>query len=142
MTIGTTEIILRDLAFYGFHGVYPEEHGIGTHFRVDVRVILDEACTGHDDDIIDHTINYERLVEVVLALGTNTRCCLVERLAQTMCEAIWALGPAALVDVTVHKRLARIMPEPLWISVRRVLGVGQSHSGACLDIGAAYSQSE
>ncbi|MCL2324946.1 MAG: dihydroneopterin aldolase [Proteobacteria bacterium] len=122
--MGTTEIILRDLAFYGFHGVYPEEHDTGTHFRVDVRVVLGAVCTGHDDDVIDHTLNYERLVEVVLALGTNTRCCLVERLAQTMCEAILALGAVALVDVTVHKRLTSLTPEPLWISVRRVLEAG------------------
>ena len=114
------QIIIRDLKFYGFHGVYPEEQVVGTTFRADVVVDIGDL-PGFATDRLEDSLNYEHIVERILSIGTGRKYRLVERLVQAIAEEILAFPQALCVDVTVYKSVRRLTPEPQWIGVRRVL---------------------
>ncbi len=53
-------ILLRDLRFYGYHGVHPEEQRLGQPFAVDLEAELDLRRAGQRDDLSD-TVSYSAL---------------------------------------------------------------------------------
>ena len=60
----TDHILLKDLAFYGYHGVKPEEKALGQRFLVDLDLQLDLGLAGRADDLA-LTIDYGRVFLVV-----------------------------------------------------------------------------
>lgn len=114
-----SQIIIKDLKFYGFHGVYPEEQVVGTTFRVDVIVDIDEDLSGFYTDQLEDTLNYEKIVEHLLSIGTTQKFKLIERLAQVMAEDIMSFDHVFSVDITLYKSVTRLTPEPQWIGIRR-----------------------
>ncbi|MBI4312116.1 MAG: dihydroneopterin aldolase, partial [Chloroflexi bacterium] len=42
-------ILLEGMAFYGYHGVNPEERALGQRFVVDLQVYLDLSRAGASD---------------------------------------------------------------------------------------------
>lgn len=118
----TAQILIKDLEFYGYHGVYPEEQVVGTTFRVDLTLDLDAQLPGFQTDKLEDTLNYELIIERVLCVGTTHKYKLVERLAQVMADDILQAFPEVLrVDVTVYKSVKGLTPEPQWMGIRRVL---------------------
>ncbi|MBQ1267520.1 MAG: dihydroneopterin aldolase [Proteobacteria bacterium] len=115
--MNTSQIVIRDLPFYAFHGVYPHEHTIGTDFKADIVITLDNTLTCFKDDIIDHALNYETIVHDLLKIGTTTQFNLVERLAEAFAENILAHKEAIKADVTIHKYVKGITEQPLWIAI-------------------------
>ena len=118
----TSQIILKDLKFYGFHGVYPEEQVVGTTFRLDLTLDIDDNLQGFHTDRLEDTLNYELIVERVLRIGTTHKYKLIERLAQVMAESILQdFAAVSRVEITIYKSVTRLTPEPQWIGVKRVL---------------------
>lgn len=118
----TSQIILKDLKFYGFHGVYPEEQVVGTTFRLDLTLDIDDNLQGFHTDRLEDTLNYELIVERVLRIGTTHKYKLIERLAQVMAESILQdFADVSRVEITIYKSVTRLTPEPQWIGVKRVL---------------------
>ena len=118
----TTQILIKDLEFYGYHGVYPEEHVVGTTFRLDLTLDVDEKLPGFQTDRLEDTLNYELVVERVLLIGTSRQYKLVERLVQVMAEDLLQAFPeVSRVDITIYKSVTRLTPEPQWIGIRRTL---------------------
>lgn len=113
------QIIIKDLKFYGFHGVYPEEQVVGTTFKVDAVIEIDEDLPGFYTDQLEDTLNYEKIVECILNVGTTQKFRLVERLAQVIADEILGFEHVRSVDVTVYKSVTRLTPEPQWIGIRR-----------------------
>lgn len=58
------KIILENLAFYAYHGVFPEEQKIGTEFLVSVTLDCDLEKASQSDDLND-TINYGLVYELI-----------------------------------------------------------------------------
>ena len=59
-----SSIFLRDMRFYGYHGVFPQERTVGGDYSVDLRVELDiSAAVEHD--MVEVTSNYAELYDVV-----------------------------------------------------------------------------
>ncbi len=114
-----SQIIIKDLKFYGFHGVYPDEQVVGTTFRVDVIVDIDDDLNGFYTDQLEDTLNYEKIVEHLISIGTTQKFRLIERLAQVMAEDILSLDHVFCVDITLYKSVTRLTPEPQWIGIRR-----------------------
>ena len=114
-----SQILIKDLKFYGFHGVYPEEQLVGTTFKVDAVIDIDPNLAGFQSDLLEDTINYEKIVERILQIGTKQKFRLIERLAEVLCDAIRLFPSVTAVDVTVYKSVARLTPDPQWIGVRR-----------------------
>lgn len=113
------QIILKDLKFYGFHGVYPEEQVVGTTFKAEISIDIDDDLPGFYTDQLEDTLNYEKIVERVLNIGTTQKYKLIERLAQVMAEEILSFEHVIAVDVTVYKSVTRLTQEPQWIGIRR-----------------------
>lgn len=88
----TDRILLRDLRFFGFHGVLPEEAVLGQRFRVDITAELDLAEAGRNDDLTK-TVHYGEIAMLVEKIGTTHRYKLIEALAEAIAAAIFETYP-------------------------------------------------
>lgn len=85
-------IILKDLGFYGYHGVFAEEARLGQRFFVDLEVGLDLVEPGLSDDLTTG-LSYADLYDTVKAAFEGRRMNLLEAVAQNVCDAIFAAFP-------------------------------------------------
>lgn len=98
----TDRIDLTGIEVFARHGVYPEEKEKAQVFRVDVTAFVDLAPAGESDDLAD-TLDYGSLAsEIREVVGSETHQ-LIERVAQTVAEAVLAHDPVERVAVTIHK---------------------------------------
>lgn len=81
-------IILAGLAFYGYHGVMPEESKLGQRFRVDLEVGLDLQEAGRTD-AVESTISYAHIHELVEEAFSEKRFKLIEALAQHIANRLF-----------------------------------------------------
>lgn len=81
-------IILRDLGFYGFHGLYPEEERLGQRFFIDLECGVDLTAPG-ETDAIGHTVSYADIYDVVKASFEGQRTKLIEALGQNIVTALF-----------------------------------------------------
>ncbi len=76
-------IILRDLAFFAYHGVYQEEANLGQRFYFDLDCYLDLRPAGETDD--EHqTVRYDHIAKRVETIVTKQRFNLIEALAEAV----------------------------------------------------------
>ncbi len=57
------QIALKNLEFYGYHGLYQEESLIGNQFLVDIMVSIDQL--DFVDGNLSSTVNYVTLFEII-----------------------------------------------------------------------------
>ncbi len=81
------KIVMKNLAFYGYHGVLKEENSIGQKFFVDIEIFTSLRQAGETDNV-DDTINYSLIYEVVKDIVENKRFKLIEALAEEISKAI------------------------------------------------------
>lgn len=58
----TQTVALKDVKFKAYHGFYPEEQLIGSHFSVDVEVTF---LPNDDTENLNATVNYEVINDVI-----------------------------------------------------------------------------
>jgi dihydroneopterin aldolase len=89
------KVALQGVQFFAYHGFYPEEQVLGSHFIVDVAV---EFLQQHHytDDEIAHTVNYEQLYQFADAEMKHTRK-LLETVVQGIIDRIKTAYPFAEV---------------------------------------------
>ncbi len=105
---GESDILLvEDIRFYGHHGVTPAEQEVGAWFSVDVELALDLTPAALSDDL-GAAVDYGLVVRRVVAVATEKRVRLLERLAGLLCEALLREFPAREVTVRVRKLTAPI----------------------------------
>lgn len=96
-------ITLKGMAFYGYHGVSPEEHRLGQRFYVDVSMSLDLSLAGESDDL-KGSVNYAEVFQRVKAVVEGESCQLLEHVAYQINEKICEAYPLVKeVTTTVHK---------------------------------------
>lgn len=95
-------ILLRDLLFYGYHGVNPEEQKLGQRFRVDLTLWAALAAAAQSDDLAD-TISYAWVYDQVRACMEGPPYRLLERLAGAIGQAVLAEPRVAAVRVRILK---------------------------------------
>ena len=101
-------IILKGLAFYGYHGVMPEEGTVGCRFSLDVTCGLDLRAAARTDDV-DETISYEFIFNIVRDAFGENRFKLLEALAQHIVDRLFAAyGEIDWVQIRVAKPEAPI----------------------------------
>lgn len=95
-------IHLRDARFHAFHGVLPQERQVGGEFSVSLRAKVDtSAAVSHD--IIDVTVNYADLYEIVLH-EMMTPSFLLEHVAGRIGQAVFNSYPqVSELDITITK---------------------------------------
>nr|WP_067058363.1 dihydroneopterin aldolase [Mucilaginibacter sp. L294] len=79
-------VALEGAEFYAYHGFYPEEQVIGTHFLVDVQVGF-YAEIDVEKDNLSNTVNYEVLYNIIEDEMKHTRK-VIESVAQAILNRI------------------------------------------------------
>ncbi|MCS7064947.1 MAG: dihydroneopterin aldolase [Fimbriimonadales bacterium] len=98
-------LFIEGIEFYGYHGVPDAEQQIGHRYRVDVTLELDLSRAGRTDQL-EYTVDYGKVVRLVIQLGTEQQVRLMETLAERLCAAILEQFPLVQrVQVRVAKRL-------------------------------------
>lgn len=101
-------IMLTGLAFYGYHGVMPEESSLGQRFRIDLECGMDLREPGRTDDV-DKTVSYELIFGVVRDAFEEHRFKLIEALAEHIVMRLFeAFGAIEWVRIRVRKPEAPI----------------------------------
>ncbi|MDE5415964.1 dihydroneopterin aldolase [Alkalihalobacterium chitinilyticum] len=86
------KIIIDQMQFYGYHGVYPEENKLGQRFKVDATLWLDLSPAGTNDDL-NQTINYAEVYELTKKVVENQTHKLVETIAENISSSILKTFP-------------------------------------------------
>lgn len=95
-------VFVRGLEFEGNHGYTAAERRGTRRFRVHLELQLPLAAAAASDRIAD-TVDYWKVSEVVVALGTKSTFRLLEALAGAIGAKIQELYPRAAVSVELEK---------------------------------------
>jgi dihydroneopterin aldolase len=85
-------IILKDLAFYGYHGVFGEENKLGQRFWIDLTCGVDLMDAGKTDKL-DSSVHYGEVYETVKSAFEGKRFKLIEAVGQHIVDQIFARFP-------------------------------------------------
>lgn len=97
------KVALQGIKFFAYHGFYPEEQILGSHFVVDVSVEFAQHHHYHDDEIA-YTVNYEQLYTMVDAEMRHTRK-LLETVVQGIIDRAKAGYPfAEIIKASITKQ--------------------------------------
>lgn len=86
------KIILNNLQFYGYHGVFSEENKLGQRFNVDLQLHLSLKKAGKTDDVKD-SIHYGHVFEVVQRVVEGEAKDLLEAVAESIAETLFENFP-------------------------------------------------
>jgi len=81
-------IILKDLGFYGYHGVFAEEAKLGQRFFIDLELGIDLTAPATTDRL-STGISYSDIYHVVKDTFEAKRMKLLEALAQNIVDEIF-----------------------------------------------------
>lgn len=93
------KIVLTDLRFHAYHGVFEEEQRFGAEFRVDIEI---STTFGMSDDIAG-SVDYGAVYHIAKNVVTGERFDLIETVAQHIATRVLALDRVQAVTVRVHK---------------------------------------
>jgi dihydroneopterin aldolase len=96
------DIFIEGLEVYGHHGVGPEEKILGQRLLYDVRLTI-EDCRAAQTDVVDDTVDYTEVLDLITEVATVKSYSLLERLAQATAEGILRKFPVDEVWVQVTK---------------------------------------
>jgi dihydroneopterin aldolase len=95
-------VFVRGLEFEGNHGYSAAERRGTRRFRVNLTLELPLGAAAASDRLAD-TVDYYKVSEIVLALGTRSTFKLLEALAGAMATKIQELYPRAAVEIELEK---------------------------------------
>lgn len=102
------KIILKDMAFYGYHGLLKEESVLGQKFFIDIEIETSTKEAGINDDFTK-TINYAEVYEITREFTEDKRFNLIETLAENIAaEVLSRFEIAHSVMVRVRKKEAPV----------------------------------
>jgi len=81
------KIIMKNLSFYGYHGVLQEEKKLGQKFFIDIEICCDLKKPGITDDVRD-TINYAEVFILVKDIVEKETFNLLEALGERISSII------------------------------------------------------
>ena len=98
-------IEVKGIKAYGKHGVYADEKKEEQLFLIDVKATLRDTSRARDnieEDLLEETINYEKIVESVIELVKEESFNLIETLALKIVDLLKNPKLQEIL-VTVHK---------------------------------------
>lgn len=95
-------IRLKNMQFYGFHGVDESEKHLGGRFEVDVEMHLSLKVACESDDLED-TVNYEAIYKTVDQCVKKDKFYLIEALANSIAKEIIKNHPIDAIMIRVRK---------------------------------------
>lgn len=102
---GMSTIAVEGMEFYAYHGCFPEERIIGTHFLVDVYLEADTSQAETSDDL-QKTLNYQEVFALVKA-EMDQPSALIETVARRIIDRLMKDFPAA---TGARVKLAKLNP--------------------------------
>lgn len=105
------------MAFFGCHGVLPEERSIPQKFIVDLDLYLDLSKAAAEDDLA-LTVDYSQVFLIVKDLVENRSYKLLETLAGNIAQVLLDSFPITGVDATVYKPTAPIRGDFTYFAVK------------------------
>lgn len=96
------KIVLRDMKFYGYHGVFQEEREVGQNFIVSVEMFTDLMTAGLSDNLED-TINYAEAYEIIKQIVEKERFNLIETLGNEIAVMLLRRFDIPKVKVIIDK---------------------------------------
>ncbi len=81
----TDTIRVKNLRFYGRHGILPEENTLGQHFLVSLALEIDLQPAGTSDDL-ERGIDYRKVIEIAKGVVEGTPVKLLETVAEKIAE--------------------------------------------------------
>ncbi len=100
-------IHVKDMEFYGYHGVLPEETKLGQRFRVTLSIASNLQHAGETDNL-DHTVSYAEVYEVCKEIVEGTPFKLIEAVAEKIAQEILKTFQAYVSGIRVEV----IKPDP------------------------------
>ena len=113
-------VFVRGLEFEGNHGYTAAERRGTRRFRVDLTIEFPLAAAAASDKLVD-TVDYWKISEIVVALGTKSTYKLLEALAGAIAKKIGELYPSARVVIQLEKLAPPCPGVPAACGVRIVL---------------------
>ena len=95
-------IRLKNMQFYGFHGVSESEKHLGGRFEVDLEMELSLKKSCDSDDLND-TVDYEKIYKIVDSCIKKDKFYLIEALANSIAVDILDIFPINSLLVRVRK---------------------------------------
>ncbi len=99
--MGNDVLRLKNMTFYGYHGLFPEENKLGQRFEVDVDVYGNFRGFAHNPG--RDAVDYPKVFEIVRGVVTGERFGLVEALADRIAEALQEELGLSRLTVRVRK---------------------------------------
>lgn len=100
-------IHLNEMAFYGYHGVLPEETKLGQRFRLTVSLATDLSTAGKTDNL-NETVNYAEAYAVCRTIIEGPPMQLIEAVAEKVAESLLK----QFADKVFGVRVVLIKPDP------------------------------
>ncbi len=95
-------MVLKNMVFYGYHGVFDAEREIGQRIEVDLELSGDfDPGIRHDD--LDSTINYVEVYTIVKDIVEDGEFKLMEALAGAIRDQVWDAFDLESLLVRVRK---------------------------------------
>ncbi len=118
--VTTDCVFVRGLEFEGNHGYTAAERRGTRRFRADITIEVPLAAAAGSDRIAD-TVDYWKVSEIVVSLGTKSTYKLIEALAGAIANKIQELYPRAGVIIQLEKLAPPCPGVPAACGVRLVL---------------------
>lgn len=110
-------IEIKGLFGFGYHGLFDDERENGQGFLVDAVLELDLTAVS-SSDLLDDTVNYSAICDLILEQLIGPPVSLIERLAGQIADLILERYPKVKsVKVTLHKPDAPVAVKVKDISV-------------------------
>lgn len=93
------KILVNQMEFYGYHGVFPEEQKLGQRFFVDLTAFIDLKKAGQTDKL-EHSVNYAELYLICRKIMEGEPVNLIETLAERIAGTILQMF-ILITEVTV-----------------------------------------
>jgi len=100
-------VSLKNMVFYGYHGVAEQEKILGGRFEVDLSLDFDMTPAIKSDHLKD-TISYEDLYKLVHNVVTNSKYYLIEALAGKIIKEVYQKFSPEKVLVRIRKPSAPV----------------------------------
>ncbi|MGX9132885.1 dihydroneopterin aldolase [Rummeliibacillus sp. JY-2-4R] len=100
-------IHVKDMEFYGYHGVLPEETKLGQRFRVTLSIACDLKHAGETDNL-GNTVSYAEVYEICKEIVEGKPFKLIETVAEKIAQEILKTYQAYVSGIRVEV----IKPDP------------------------------
>lgn len=87
MKVVKTSILLKDLQFYAYHGVLPQEKTVGGEYKVDLTLDISVPLKALQEDDLNGTINYAEVYHLI-KLEMQQPVDLLERLSYKIADRL------------------------------------------------------